>query len=161
MVDTSTGKVKTLKLTGVKSPATATDQAPQFAKAKQVAVAPLSLKSTDGKIQLKVQLKLPAGWKINELAPMRYYTAATSKTGAVKRDSLGRQSVAKPSAEFDVVLPISGEGRDTVTVSMNYYYCQADGNGLCKMGSVVFTVPLEVNASQGQVVGRLEHQVAP
>ena len=161
MVDISTGKVKTLKLTGVKSPVTATDKAPQFAKAKKVAVPQLSLKPVDGKIQLKVQLKLPAGWKINELAPMRYYTAAAAKSGAVKRDSLGRQSVAKPSAEFDVVLPVSGEGRDTVTVSMNYYYCQADGNGLCKMGSVVFTVPLDVNSKQGQAVGQLQYQVAP
>jgi hypothetical protein len=69
--------------------------------------------------------------------------------------------VAKPSPQFEVLLPVAAEGRDTVTVSLNYYYCQTDGTGLCRMGSVVFTVPLEVNSQRGQAVGLLSQTIAP
>ena len=160
-VDINSGQVKTLKLSGVKSPKLAESKGPRFTNAKQIQVAPLVLKPRDGQVHLKVQLKLPKNWKINELAPLSYYTAAKSEAGAVNRTGLGRQTVAKPSAQFDVMLPVTADGRDTVTVSLNYYYCQTDGSGLCKMGSVVFTVPLQVNSQNGQATGLLSHTVAP
>ncbi|MFP6575756.1 MAG: thioredoxin-like domain-containing protein, partial [Pirellulaceae bacterium] len=160
-IDVASGQVKTLKLTGVKPPESTESTAPRFPNAKQVQVAPLLLKPSDGKVRLKVQLKLPKNWKINELAPLAYYTAAKSNSGAIKRDGLGKQTVAKPSPQFEVLLPVAAEGRDTVTVSLNYYYCQTDGTGLCRMGSVVFTVPLEVNSQSGQAVGLLSQTIAP
>jgi hypothetical protein len=29
---------------------------------------------------------------------------------------------------------------------MNYYYCQEGDNGLCKIGSVVWTIPVQLSA---------------
>ena len=153
--------MRTLKLTGVKPPARVKESTPKFTSAKQVKIAPLVLKPGDGSVKLRVQLKLPENWKISETAPMVYYTGAKARSGVVKRESLGKQSLTRPNAQFDLQLPVSGEGRDTITVSLNYYYCQIDGSGLCKIGSVVFTVPLEVNSQKGQAVGLLPETITP
>jgi len=39
---------------------------------------------------------------------------------------------------------VKGAGADVVAVSFNYLYCRHGENGICKAGSVVFTVPLSV-----------------
>ena len=88
-IDISSGQVKTLKLAGVKPPKLIESTSPRFANAKKVQVAPLVLKPSDGQVRLKVQLKLPENWKINELAPLAYYTAAKTNAGAIKREGLG------------------------------------------------------------------------
>jgi hypothetical protein len=53
----------------------------------------------------------------------------------------------KPTNEFIVEVPVSGTGADVLTVSMDYYYCQDNENGLCKIASVVFEIPLVVSES--------------
>jgi len=104
---------------------------------------------------LAVQLKLPKGWKINTLAPMDYFVEATPAAGPVERTKLSKKLVAleKPVTEFEITLPVNGEGDDEIKVSMNYYYCQEGDGGLCKTGSVTWTVPLKVTdkAKAGQL----------
>ena len=90
-----------------------------------------------------------------------YYTQAEGETGPVSRSGLGKQQLSTPDSRFTVDLPVRGSGQDTVTISLIYYYCQQLDQGICKVGSVVFTVPLEIgeNGKPGPVV--LKHKVAP
>ena len=55
--------------------------------------------------------------------------------------------------------PVSGNGKETITISLDYYYCQELDQGICKVGSVVFTVPLNIqdNGKPGPLV--LKHKV--
>jgi len=159
-VEISTGRVATLKIEGLSPPQT-DDVIPSFKGAQKETLAASTMKPTDGNVQLQVNLEMPLGWKINTNAPMVYYTQAEGETGPVSRSGLGKQQLSTPESSFTLDLPVSGSGQDTVTVSLIYYYCQQLDQGICKVGSVVFTVPLEIreNGKPGPLV--LKHKVAP
>ena len=50
-------------------------------------------------------------------------------------------------------------GRDKVELSLVFYYCQEGGEGLCKIGSVVWTVPIKIDAVSKSSVVSLKHTV--
>ncbi len=127
-------------------PTPAVPSKPSFKNAEQVTLKAAKVKPADGAVHLAVQLELPTGYKINALAPMRYWIEAQGTTGPLDRAALGKpQKLDHPAAAFDVRLPVKeSTGSETVTLSMNYYYCQEGDSGLCKMGSVVWTIPLEL-----------------
>ena len=144
VVDTSTRKVSTLAIEGLTPPKIAKAEAkPDFAGAARNKASAVSLKPVDGQVTLKVALELPEGWKVNPLAPFNYYVEETGDAKLVAPAALGKKSLETPAAEFDVVLPVK-PGETQVTVSFDYYYCQADGGGVCKVGSVVFEQPLKI-----------------
>ena len=175
-IDLATGEVSTLTIAGLTppgaaaaaadlsggssaAPVTATPKKPSFKGAHQEQLEPVTLKPVDGKVTLRVSLKVPAGWKVNPLAPMSYWLDATGDGGVADRASLGRTRLPKPVAEFDVPVPVSGPGSDEVTVSLNYYYCQEKDDGVCKVGSVVFTVPLTVAEDASPSTAKLTHEI--
>jgi hypothetical protein len=90
---------------------------------------------------------------------MVYYTQAEGESGPVNRKGLGKKQVSAPESSFTVSLPVSGSGKETITISLDYYYCQELDQGICKVGSVVFTVPLNIqdNGKPGPLV--LKHKV--
>ncbi|HTN76060.1 MAG TPA: NHL repeat-containing protein, partial [Pirellulaceae bacterium] len=161
VIDIASGKVSTLTIEGLTPPTVRQKETPpDFAAAPVVELPAVKLKPTDGKVTLQVKLALPAGWKINPLAPAYYYVAETSKAGLIDAAALGKQALAKPAATFDVVLPAK-PGETTVTVSMNYYYCQDEAEtGLCKVGSVVWKVPITV-ADDGETSSTVLSHVVP
>ena len=134
---------------------------PSFKNAVQEKVAAATVKAEGGKVNLHVTLKVPAGWKVNDLAPMSYWLDATGASGPVDRAALGRTKLPKPVAEFDVPVPVSGPGEEEVTISLNYYYCEEKKeDGVCKVGSVVFTVPLKIAADGAAGPVKLTHVIA-
>ena len=144
-------QVATLTIAGLKPPAAALPEIvkPDFSNAQQVAIPPARVKAAEGAIRLAVKIELPAGYKINPLAPMRYLVDAAGAEGPVDRAAIGKmQTVATPAAEFEVRLPVARpDGEETLKLSMNYYYCQEGNAGLCKIGSVVWTIPLQLDAA--------------
>lgn len=142
-------KVSTFVVDGLEPPqpvAAKVAEKPSFPRAKQVDVKSAKLKATDGKIQLAVSLKLPVGWKINALAPQRYYVEVVNETGPVDRAALGKLvKVEPPAKEVTIELPIAeASGKEVLKISMEYYYCQESNEGLCKTGSVTWTMPLVI-----------------
>jgi hypothetical protein len=140
-------KVSTFVVAGLEPPQggkAAVEEQPSFPRAKQVELEPAQVKPADGKIQLDVSLKLPVGWKINPLAPQRYFVEIVEKSGPVDRKAVNKLvKVEPPAKEVSIELPISeASGKETLKVSMEYYYCQESNEGLCKTGSVTWTVPL-------------------
>ncbi len=143
-IDLSTGRVTTLTIQGLDPPAPSADPPrPDFRDADSVAVGEAQVKPTDGRIELDVRIELPAGWKMNPAAPQRYFLEAEGE-GPVTASGLGWKEVTPPAARFTAVLPVTGQGAQTVRLGMEYYYCSDDGSGLCKIGRVQFVVPLTV-----------------
>jgi thiol-disulfide isomerase/thioredoxin/DNA-binding beta-propeller fold protein YncE len=119
-----------------------------FATTPRTEVPKATLKPVDGKITLEVKIDLPDGWKINPLAPNGYRVEADGEAGPVDRAALGKMvRLEEPSATFTVELPVTGEGKDSLDVGVAYYYCTEGGEGLCKIGSAAWTVPIEISAS--------------
>lgn len=169
-IDLKTGKVATMLIADLKTPdgktapppntaAAPPPKKPSFKGAHQEQIAAANVKPADGKVTLRVALKVPEGWKINPLAPMSYWLDSPRESGAADRAAFGRVKLAKPVAEFDVPVKISGAGDDEVQVSLNYQYCQEGENGVCKFSSVVFTVPLTVAATGKAEPVQLVHEI--
>ena len=155
-----TGKIATLAIAGLEPPASRDTEKPvSFDGAAQVALKRVAVTPQDGKITLDVRLALPLGYKINLEAPMAYKLEMEGKAGPIRRDQAGRHKLEKPADRFTVPLQIDSNGQDTVKVSLNYYYCQDGGEGLCKFGSVVFTVPIQLEEGAGKSEITLKHTV--
>ncbi|MFV1964424.1 MAG: thioredoxin-like domain-containing protein [Pirellulaceae bacterium] len=159
-VDTSTGAVGTLQIQGLAPPDRRVDTSrPKLADATRIDVPQTSVGSTSGKMDLEIELTLPAGWKINSMAPMRYWLTDSREGGPLGKLSAGPNSVAEPGATLTLRTPIMGDGEDTLEVAVIYYYCQEDGAGLCKVGSVIWTVPIQASSSAPDGILKLFHTV--
>ncbi len=85
---------------------------------------------------------------MNPLAPSLYLVDGVAASGAVDRAALGRPVKLKTAEEiFEIPLAVSGDGTDEIRVSMNYFYCKGGPQGICKTGSVVWTVPLSISST--------------
>ena len=165
-LDLATGKVATLTITGLTppgaspgAPVAAVPKKPSFAGARQEKISQATVKPVDGKATLLVSLKVPRGWKMNPLAPMSYWLDSSQDAGPLDRTAFGRTKLEKPAAEFPVVVPVTGDGDDIATVSLNYYYCEEADEGVCKVGSVVFTVPIKISTDGSDAPVKLTHVI--
>jgi hypothetical protein len=95
---------------------------------------------------MAIALAFPDGWKLNKLAPLNYWLSDVQEGGPVAADAGGQGAIDVDGANLKLSFPVTGEGKDTVQVSLVYYFCQEGGEGVCKMGTVVWNVPLEVVA---------------
>lgn len=162
VVDLKNGNaVTTLKIEGLQPPPKKEVVETAMKGAQEIAVAATTLKPKDGAVRFAVQIKLPTGWKINPLAPQNFRVeAAAGSSGPIDRAAIGKPAkVATPATTFDINLPVTAEtGTENLRITLNYYYCQEGKEGVCKMGSVVWAVPLTV-AADGQEAGKLEIDV--
>jgi hypothetical protein len=158
-------RVSTLEIAGLTPP---TPPAPEeaaaedlFAGAVEVNVDPVSVRPVDGQIQLQARIALPIGWKMNDLAPQRYQVKVEGSAGPIDRQGVGDVVVRdEPAAEFAISLPVTAaQGQETVQVAVEYYYCQIGAEGLCKVGTVAWTVPLAVGGAASTNEAVLNHQV--
>lgn len=160
-LDLSTKQVATLTINGLAPPggAPSPPKKPSFKGALPEAAPLATLKAENGEITVRVQLKLPSGWKMNPLAPMSYWVDSAKPAGPVNRAAFGRQKLDVPVATFDVNLPVTGAGEDEISVSLNYYYCQDADEGVCKIGAVVFTLPLKIADDAKESTVTISHAI--
>jgi len=168
-------KVSTLAIPGLAPPKPPAASKPSFVLpgAARETLQPVAVRPESGKIRLAVDLQLPPGYKINEEAPTAYrvdFPAASGRgqtaegrgqRGPILRKKFGKSiRVEKPAAKFEISLPVDAQtGRDTLEISLNYFYCQSGAEGLCKAGSVVWTVPIELAPDAATSVVPLRHRV--
>jgi thiol-disulfide isomerase/thioredoxin len=129
--------------------------------ARQIELPTVRIQPDQAKVRLAVRLELPKGYKINERAPMSYRVEAVAEEGVIDRSAVGKPvRLEQPAAQFEALLPLSQtSGSDRIKLSLTYYYCQEKSEGLCKVGSVAWTVPLEVDAGATQQEAVLELKV--
>jgi len=160
-INLATGQITTLKIDGLTPPrAPALGTSPSFSNAVRHKLEPVAVKPSGGGITVRVQIDLPFGWKINPLAPMKYWLKSLVPEGPIDEASLGQKAVQTPTAVFDIPLPLTGAGNDALQVAVEYYYCQQGGEGLCKVGNVVWTVPLRISSDAQTSTVSLIHKVA-
>jgi hypothetical protein len=141
------------------SETTTAPKKPSFKGAAQEKLRPAAVKPVEGSVKLAVSLKVPRGWKMNPDAPMSYWLDSPKPDGPVDRTAFGRTRLATPAADFEVLVPVTGAGDDEVAVSLNYYYCEAKPEGVCKVGSVVFSVPLKIDSAAKAGPVKLVHTI--
>jgi hypothetical protein len=157
-IDLKSGQTTTLTIAGLKPPAPPAPTTKRPLTGEKLP--PASVRVEQGKVRLRVELELPAGYKMNPLAPLEYTVdAAGSSDGPVSRDALGKAvQIEKPAAEFDIVLPVTdATGRETIRLAVDYYYCREGAEGICKIGNAAWILPLELSDTGAEVL-RLRHR---
>jgi thiol-disulfide isomerase/thioredoxin len=155
-------KISTLEIAGLQPPPPAEPSGkPKFPSAKQVELPKAVVKAVDGKLAVTVALELPEGWKINAEAPMAYLVEAEGDAGPIDRAATGKLVRPKErTATFEIAVPLrAATGADKLKVSLIYYYCQSKETGVCKVGSVVWTVPLELADDAKSMILSLPHKI--
>lgn len=172
VVNLSDKTVSTLTIRGLQfpKPPAETGTFASLAGAIQESLEPVAVRAESGTIRLAVRLQLPEGYKINPLAPMSYRVApaqgngkAAAQPGLVRRESLGKPvRLEKPAAEFEIPVPVAAAaGQETLNVAVNYFYCREGAEGLCKTGTVVWTVPVQVSTGAAASAVPLRHEIRP
>jgi len=157
VIDLKTKAVSTLAIPGlVPPPEPELESAVEVAAGnKLVELKPAQAQVKDGKLQLQVELKLPAGFKLNPLAPLKYRVEAVGEQSLIAPSALGSfQRVPQPVSPFSISLPTqAAEGQALLKVQVNYFYCSEGKSGICQVGTVVFQVPVQASpeAAQPQV----------
>lgn len=144
-------RVVTLTITGLEAPAPVEPPA-ATPGGEVIDVPPMTLKPENGAIRLAIELTLPEGYKINPRAPMSYRVEAAAAKGPVRRAALGKSmKIKEPATSVDVQLPVDGaSGEDVLKLSLTYYYCQEGAEGLCKVGTAIWSVPVKLNAKASE-----------
>lgn len=158
-VDLTSGRTATLTIAGLKPPELPAPLTKRPWTGEKLP--PASVRVQQGQVRLHVELALPAGYTMNPLAPLEYTVDAIgSGEGPVSRDALGKTvRIDKPAAGFDIALPVkAAKGRETVRVAVDYYYCREGAEGICKIGSAAWIVPLELSDATGQPVVQLRQR---
>lgn len=160
VINLKNNQVNTLAIRGLKNFQHAEPSEPHFPNAQSVELDPMTLRPDAGKITLLVDLSLPQGWKLNNLNPISYQISEEYRVGSMDKRILGEMvtlsSVEHPSRlKIDVPLSLDS-GNNKITLSLTCYYCRKGAEGLCKVDSVIWSLPVQLseNAKESEVVLR-------
>jgi len=136
VIDPTAGTVTTLNLSEVDM------AAPPMADRALVELAAMT--SGEGEGELVLDLKLPAGLKLNPGAPL---TIKLAEGGPVKLQAGSRTRIADPSLPLHLPATFTA-GSGAVTITADLYACTTSGTGACFFESVALTMPVTVTAGQ-------------
>ncbi|MEK6235652.1 MAG: hypothetical protein N2C14_13165, partial [Planctomycetales bacterium] len=152
-------KTSTLEIKGLKPPEAPPMVSPAVlaAEANEILIDPVTLKATDGKITLAVEITLPEGFKINPLAPMSYRVQPQKNSALFDAAGISKLvRVNPPSAKLNISVPLAAAaGEEEISVRMNYFYCQTEEKGVCKIGRANWKLSLTV-ADSGKASATLK-----
>jgi hypothetical protein len=144
VVDLKTKAVSTLALQGVEAPKPpAVSQRPTFPNPSR-ATLPATKVPRDGELTLQVELRLPAGFKLNPDAPMTYLVEALESPAAWSET----KTLAEIQTRFAVPVPAARlAGSKGLRLSLVYYECGEGSEAVCRIKSQVWDVPLQFDAT--------------
>ncbi len=142
VVDLKTKRVETLQLKGLEK--LRPRKSRQFT-GETIELPAQSIEPGDG--TLTVQLELPAGYKLNALAPSAL-TITSGKNQIVELGNGVEQTFSNP--KFPVGVPIKvSEGEATVRADFLVYYCEAAKESLCYFKEALVRIPVKVIKGSG------------
>lgn len=140
-------RVSTLAISGLQPPVDPQPiRQPVFPNVTRVDLETIDVRPENKTLKLHVDLVVPQGFKLNPAAPMGYLVRATGDDGPLNREELGTWSkLPEPTSAFDVNVPLTADqGEAPLELGLTYYYCREGREGLCKVGSVIWSVPIRV-----------------
>jgi thiol-disulfide isomerase/thioredoxin len=152
VIDLKTKAVRTLQIQGLEPPRTPTRRpSPGFPNAERITLDRQTL-PPDSQVEFRIQVDLPEGFKINELAPFLYQVDNGGSAEIVRGDSIGKLQRASLDADRCVVTvsTVPGVGSGTIRLSLSYYICREGAEGICQIRSAVYEIPVERSAKATQ-----------
>lgn len=99
-----------------------------------------------GEATLKLQLELPAGYKLNALAPSAVAVVPAQKQIVGLKDEA--ENIRSP--KFPLTIPVKTvEGETTIEARYVIYYCESAKESLCFIKEAKITLPIKVKKGAG------------
>ena len=118
---------------------------------------PQTLGAGAKEVEFVVSLPLSGNEKLNELAPITFQLT-TEPTGTFASDK-SKQRLTGESADLTVTVPIENTQSTTATARIEYIYCASGSEGLCKINSIEWKVPIKFSPESEN--SKLELRVKP
>jgi thiol-disulfide isomerase/thioredoxin len=143
VADLKTKRVETLQIKGLEKLRPRARQA-QFTG--EVLTAPAQT-IEPGDATLTLELELPAGYKLNALAPSAVAIASAQKQTVSVKESAS-ENIRNP--KFPVSIPVkAAEGETTIEVRYVIYYCESAKESLCFIKEAKVNIPVKVKKGAG------------
>jgi thiol-disulfide isomerase/thioredoxin len=127
---------------------------------KPMTFAPVTIRPVERKLKAMIELTLPAEFKLNPDAPLRYFVQAAG-TSLVEPAVLEQwTNVTSPSNKFELAIPLQTNADDNsnvsdqLKISLAFYYCRTGAEGICKAGEVTWSG--RVTVAESGPIDRLE-----
>jgi thiol-disulfide isomerase/thioredoxin len=145
VIDLKTKAVSTLKLTGVEPPKLPAENDHVVFPNPQRTTLPTATVPADGELTLEVELRLPAGCKLNPEAAMTYRVETLPES---KVEWSETKKLAEAAKSFKVTVPAAKvAGAKGLSLSVVYYECSQSGQGVCRIKSQIWELPLKFDAA--------------
>jgi len=145
VVDLKTKAVRTLALKDVTPPKPAVaDDRPSFPNPTRT-ILPERTVPGDGELTLQVELRLPAGSKLNPDAPMTYVVETLPGT---KTAWSATQVLPEVRPTFTVSVPAGKVAEASgLRLSLQYYECSEGSRAICRVKSHIWEIPFRPGAA--------------
>jgi len=154
VADLETRHVTNLQIEGLSPPAVpAFREEDQEEKASASTVKVETQRVAPGEtLRLEFSFQLPAGYKLNQLAPVscRLRTSAPTELFAAGELAKHHRALVDPHKAV-VSIPLERKSGETLLeTSLSFGYCRDGVGGLCKLGTAHWTVPIELSPDAKQ-----------
>ncbi len=162
VVDPKTGKTTTLTISPLEPPSPDMDGLIVDLETADVNknLGRRSLKPVDGAIQIRIAVDLPRGWKVNPLGNVDYWITESSGKSLFPKETPRLGQLPADRTAWTLKLPVKEGSGGEFGIGVRFLYCQTDGEGVCRVGSVAWRLDLRLDASAKGNELTLEHKVA-
>lgn len=140
----ATAEVETLVLIDVAGLLTRQPAGEAF-MGQTIALEPQVVPAGEGVIRLEIEI--PAGYKVNDLAPFSMVWNTEAEVVAIG-EADASASVVNPTFPLEIAATFA-EGETTLTADLVIYYCEAEAESLCLIEQVRVIIPVMVSADAG------------
>ena len=149
--DFATQQLTTLELSGVQPPLlpAATDEGPSDIPAADVTQQTVA---AGDQLKLQVELAIPDGFKLNQLAPVLYRLQADGPQSVVAAEHLNaRDEAVVVDNQAAIAVPlIAKSGQAKFKLVVTYSYCRDGRGGVCKFKTAAWNIPITVDQNSDQ-----------
>lgn len=138
VVNLQTKEVSTLKIEGLTAPNA--EETAEFSPNLEEKTVEAQTVSTNSKISLVFNVKMPEGFHLNIAAPNRFELSANEKT--VKLENNLQRFKTIP---LEISFQTAEKGETKLNAKMTVYYCREDNTGVCKIKTLAWQIPLKIS----------------
>ncbi len=144
VVDLKTKVVSTLKINGLTPPIEIKDEAGNFSPNVNETKLEKRYVAANAANSLIFNIKLPAGYHLNQSAPQRYEVSV--ENGKNIKVAGGKQKFNK--LPLNIAFQTTTVGSSVLQAKISVYYCREDNTGTCRLKTLVWKIPLGVVANK-------------
>lgn len=151
-VDLVTKETREFVIEGLAAPTPTTEAAEDETASLPITEVPAQQLASTSSARVKMEFRLPEGFKLNQLAPVVYRVESpASSANFVAAEVLGKRKRAESdevSASFEI--PLTGAGQGPIDIIVSYQFCRDGTGGVCRFATQKWRVPLETGVADGK-----------